>query len=301
MDGWDTDPIDHQPVWSFTHGEPLLPGYLAGRRLGTGACRETWLAWSVRRCAPVVIKVARPGGQLRHRWVRAAVAREAQAVGCAPQVAMPRLLADGRMEIVPYLTYEYVAGRTLAALLAEVGPLGVADAVALTVRVACAAQSLHRRGFVHLDLQPDSVLLGEGRVVVVHLGSARRVGCRPRVGRARHAGYAAPELAAGGRAAPSMDVYGLGTIMAAALLGGPPVDVARPVGDRPTVLRFPAGVSADVGCAVTRMLAPAPADRPCVEAVLRILRVIGTGGVQRPTGQAPWLPAARCGSIVTSG
>jgi eukaryotic-like serine/threonine-protein kinase len=229
------------------------------------------------------------------------VAREARAVGHVRHAAMPRLLADGRMEIVPYLTYEYVAGLTLAALLAQAGPLGVADAVALTARVACAAHSLHRRGFVHLGLQPDSVLLGDGRVVVVHLGSARRIGRRPRVGRARHAGYAAPELAAGGPAAPSMDVYGLGTIMAAALLGRPPCDLARPVGDRPTVLRFPPGVSADVVCVVTGMLAPAPADRPGAEAVLRILHVIGTAGAQRPTGHTPWLPPARSGSIVTSG
>ena len=46
--------------WSFEEGRPLLPGLVAWGQLGCGRHFESWLAWSLRHCVPVVVKLPRP-------------------------------------------------------------------------------------------------------------------------------------------------------------------------------------------------------------------------------------------------
>ena len=103
----------------------------------------------------------------------------------------------------PYFTMKYVAGTTLARRLAE-GPMPPREAAALLAPVCRAIDYAHSRGVLHRDLKPSNILIDEdGRPHVSDFGLAKRVedqadltlsGADP-----RHAGYMAPEQAAGKR------------------------------------------------------------------------------------------------------
>jgi hypothetical protein len=78
-------------------------------------------------------------------------------------------LADGRC----YLAMELVAGRSLAAVLAE-GPLPTSRALAIAADVADALAALHDAGVIHRDVKPENVVVrADGSAVLTDLGLAR--------------------------------------------------------------------------------------------------------------------------------
>jgi serine/threonine protein kinase/tetratricopeptide (TPR) repeat protein len=73
-----------------------------------------------------------------------------------------------------FLVMEYVEGRTLRALLAEVGSVPEALCRHIGREVAAALAAIHAAGAVHRDLKPDNVLVTNDHVVkVMDLGVAR--------------------------------------------------------------------------------------------------------------------------------
>ena len=71
---------------------------------------------------------------------------------------VPRFVATGDLERMPYLVMEYVAGRTLQHWLDAPQPLTVEVISRLGVAMARAAHALHLQNTVHLDLKPQNVL-----------------------------------------------------------------------------------------------------------------------------------------------
>src|ERR1700745_2777173 len=70
-----------------------------------------------------------------------------------------------------YIAMEYVAGRSLKALVRESGGLKPAVAIDIAVQVLHAARFAHKRGVIHRDLKPHNVLIDkEGRVRVTDFG-----------------------------------------------------------------------------------------------------------------------------------
>ncbi|HWA97383.1 MAG TPA: serine/threonine-protein kinase [Pirellulales bacterium] len=135
----------------------------------------------------------------------------------------------------PYFTMQYVAGRTLAARLAD-GPLPPREAAELLVSVCEAIEAAHRQGLLHRDLKPSNILIDEqGRALVTDFGLAKQVEGGNSL---THTGaivgtpaYMAPEQAAGnrGRVGPASDVYSLGAILYHMLTGRPPLQGASPM------------------------------------------------------------------------
>ena len=94
----------------------------------------------------------------RQRFVR-----EARAAASFTHPNAVAVFDAGDADGVLYLVMELVDGPSLAAVLAERGPLGVAEALRIGDQVLQALGAAHRAGIVHRDVKPGNVLLGVGR------------------------------------------------------------------------------------------------------------------------------------------
>jgi eukaryotic-like serine/threonine-protein kinase len=213
--------------------------------------------------------------------------------------------ADGR----PYIVMEYVDGQTLAERVRAEGALDPEEVRAIAAQVAAGLEHAHGQGLVHRDLKPGNLIQRtDGTTKIADFGIARgshgteltETGAI--VGTAA---YLAPEQAEGGEVTPRTDLYALGAVLHELLTGRPPWQVRSlaDLGRRRTepVPPLPPHVPADLRDAVTRALAPDPADRPASAAELSEL--LGEGdeaatmvlprartprmGVKRPHRQPP--------------
>ncbi len=132
---------------------------------------------------------------------------------------VPRFVAAGDLERLPYLVMEYVPGRTLDHWLEQPEPTPVDDVVALGVALAHAVHSLHQQNTVHLDLKPANVLVREdGRVVLLDFGLSCHAHypdllaeeMRRAVG---SPAWMAPEQVVGVRGDPRSDVFAIGVML----------------------------------------------------------------------------------------
>jgi predicted Ser/Thr protein kinase len=76
---------------------------------------------------------------------------------------------------VPYITMEYVPGRSLQQVIEGEGPLPVDRVAAIVERLAGALQVAHDAGVVHRDIKPANLLVDEadGAVKIADFGVAR--------------------------------------------------------------------------------------------------------------------------------
>ncbi|UGT61928.1 serine/threonine-protein kinase [Nocardia asteroides] len=120
---------------------------------------------------------------------------------------------------VGYIVMKYIDGRSLGALLNQLGgePLPVAEAIGYLLGVMPALEHLHSLGLAYNDLKPDNIMVGPDGVVLIDLGAvaALRSG-GPLDGTP---GFQAPEVA---RTGPTVvaDIYGAGRTLAALVLPG---------------------------------------------------------------------------------
>ncbi len=138
------------------------------------------------------------------------------------------LSLDGRL----YLKMPFYANGSLADILKD-GPLPLDDAVRLAAQLLIGMQYLSDKcGFLHLDLKPQNVLIGEAReALITDLGLAKcvyQVSGLPSLGQKQlpeQSGisgtipYMAPELFKGGEATVSADIWAWGLIFFEMLTG----------------------------------------------------------------------------------
>jgi serine/threonine protein kinase len=135
---------------------------------------------------------------------------------------VPRLVAAGDLDVVPYLVMEYVNGHTLDHWLdlGKTGPRPDAATLAkLGAAVATAAHSLHKQNAVHLDLKPANVLIREdGSAVLIDFGLSFHAHypdllaeeLRKAIGSPV---YMAPEQVVGVRGDPRSDIFAIGVML----------------------------------------------------------------------------------------
>ena len=86
------------------------------------------------------------------------------------------------------------------------------EAVRIFLRIAEALHVMHEQGFVHADMKPTNVLVGDDLVKVIDLGQACEIGTRKSRIQGTP-GYIAPEQAARRRITERTDVYNFGATM----------------------------------------------------------------------------------------
>ena len=121
----------------------------------------------------------------------------------------------------PFVVFEYVEGRTLAALLHAEGALPMAQAVVLMSQILAGMAHVHASGLLHGDIKPANILIGANGIPrVTDFGISRRA--LAAAGEAVSSGtvqYMAPECLSEGRADYRSDVFALGLLFHEMLTG----------------------------------------------------------------------------------
>jgi tetratricopeptide (TPR) repeat protein len=126
-----------------------------------------------------------------------------------------------------FLVLEYVEGRTLRALLDDVGPLPEPLLREIGAQAAAGLEAIHARRIVHRDVKPENLLVTrDHRVRVTDLGIARlEEATAGLTAPGQFAGsvlYASPEQFEGKEVGPAADLYGLGVTLTVLATGHNP-------------------------------------------------------------------------------
>ena len=181
----------------------------------------------------VALKILKKTGAERVERQIERFVREAKAAGRLDHPNIVTCYEFGELQGWHYLTMAFVEGESLHLRLAK-GPIEPAGAARIVHALAGAVAHAHSQGVIHRDIKPANVLLGEdGRPRLTDFGIAKLIDTSAvpinptqltQVGQALGTpGYMAPEQSAGRRweVGPSVDIYGLGGVLSAALTGRP--------------------------------------------------------------------------------
>ncbi|OLZ68224.1 serine/threonine protein kinase [Streptomyces sp. IMTB 2501] len=209
--------------------DPLVGQVLDGRyrvdaRIAVGGMATVYRALDTRLDRVLALKVMHPAlaadGSFVERFIR-----EAKSVARLAHPNVVQVFDQGTDGSYVYLAMEYVAGCTLRDVLRERGALQPRAALDILEPVLAALGAAHRAGFVHRDMKPENVLIGDdGRVKVADFGLVRSVDTVTSTTGAvlGTVSYLAPEQIEQGTAEPRVDVYACGVVLYEMLTGGKP-------------------------------------------------------------------------------
>jgi len=134
----------------------------------------------------------------------------------------------------PYIVMEFLRGKTLSAVMSEVRPLPLNDAVQIASQVCGALAHMHENKIIHRDLKPQNIMICEdGTLRIIDFGIAkaaemRRItfaGFSPTLGTPD---YMAPEQVKGKRGDERTDIYSLGAVLYEMATGSVPFEGENP-------------------------------------------------------------------------
>ncbi|MEV4948336.1 Stk1 family PASTA domain-containing Ser/Thr kinase [Streptomyces sp. NPDC053755] len=209
--------------------DPLVGRLLDGRyrveaRVAVGGMATVYRAVDTRLDRVLALKVMHPALATDVTFVERFI-REAKSVARLSHPNVVGVFDQGADGAYVYLAMEYVAGCTLRDVLRERGALQPRAALDILEPVLAALGAAHRAGFVHRDMKPENVLIGDdGRVKVADFGLVRAVGSATNTTGSvlGTVSYLAPEQIEHGTADTRADVYACGVVLYEMLTGGKP-------------------------------------------------------------------------------
>ncbi|MFF3321884.1 Stk1 family PASTA domain-containing Ser/Thr kinase [Streptomyces sp. NPDC002889] len=220
--------------------DPLVGQVLDGRyrvdeRIAVGGMATVYRAVDTRLDRVLALKVMHPALATDASFVERFI-REAKSVARLAHPNVVGVFDQGAEGAYVYLAMEYVAGCTLRDVLRERGALQPRAALDILEPVLAALGAAHLAGFVHRDMKPENVLIGDdGRVKVADFGLVRAVGSVTNTSGTvlGTVSYLAPEQIEHGTADTRADVYACGVVLYEMLTG-----VKPHAGDTPAQVLF---------------------------------------------------------------
>lgn len=209
--------------------DPLVGQVLDGRyrvdaRIAVGGMATVYRAVDTRLDRVLALKVMHPALAADVSFVERFI-REAKSVARLSHPNVVGVFDQGADGQYVYLAMEYIAGCTLRDVLRDRGALRPRAALDILEPVLAALGAAHRAGFVHRDMKPENVLIGDdGRVKVADFGLVRAVNTVTNTTGAvlGTVSYLAPEQIESGTADPRVDVYACGVVLYEMLTGAKP-------------------------------------------------------------------------------
>ncbi|MET9107300.1 protein kinase domain-containing protein, partial [Streptomyces zhihengii] len=209
--------------------DPLVGMLLDGRyrvegRIAVGGMATVYRAVDTRLDRVLALKVMHPALAADATFVERFI-REAKSVARLAHPNVVGVFDQGAEGAYVYLAMEYVEGCTLRDVLRERGALPPRAALDVLEPVLAALGAAHRAGFVHRDMKPENVLIGDdGRVKVADFGLVRAVDSVTNTSGTvlGTVSYLAPEQIEYGTADTRADVYACGVVLYEMLTGGKP-------------------------------------------------------------------------------
>jgi protein-serine/threonine kinase len=194
-----------------------IEGFLIGERLHVGGMAVLHAVSHPDHPGPLLLKAPR----LAEGEDPAAIVSFEMEQMILPRLAgphVPRFVAAGGAEAMPFLVMERIAGGSLVPLV-DRAPLPAAEVAALGAKVARALDALHRQGLVHLDVKPANILTRpDGTAVLVDFGLSHHADLPDLMAEEFRlpygtAPYMAPEQVMGVRGEPRSDLFALGAML----------------------------------------------------------------------------------------
>ncbi|MFJ9208873.1 Stk1 family PASTA domain-containing Ser/Thr kinase [Streptomyces sp. NPDC102264] len=209
--------------------DPIVGHVLDGRyrvdaRIAVGGMATVYRAVDIRLDRVLALKVMHPALAADATFVERFI-REAKSVARLSHPNVVAVFDQGAEGAYVYLAMEYVAGCTLRDVVRERGALRPRAALDILEPVLAALGAAHRAGFVHRDMKPENVLIGDdGRVKVADFGLVRAVGDVTNTTGSvlGTVSYLAPEQIEHGTSDTRVDVYACGVVLHEMLTGAKP-------------------------------------------------------------------------------
>jgi serine/threonine-protein kinase len=221
------------PVTTRLAAGEVLDHYRLEAEVARGGMSTLFRATDLRNGRQVAVKVPHP--EMEADPILLERFRREEEIG--QEIDHPGIVKtyDGEERSRPYLVIEWVEGRLLRSILNGERKLPVKRAVALTLAICDALDTMHKHGVVHRDLKPENIMVdAEDRIKVIDFGIALKEDAR----RITHAtitpalgtpDYISPEQVKGQRGDQRSDVYAVGAMLYEMLTGQPPFVGSNPL------------------------------------------------------------------------
>ena len=139
--------------------------------VGCGRFGDVYRAWDAALDREVALKILRADDEAA---VQTDIVEEGRLMARVRHPNVVAIHGARRIDGATGLWMEFVKGRTLAAELAERGPLAAAELASVGIQLCRALAAVHSAGLVHRDVKAQNVLRDDaGRVVLGDFGTGR--------------------------------------------------------------------------------------------------------------------------------
>jgi len=252
--------------------QATLGEYEIVREIGQGGMATVYLAHEIALDRKVAIKVMSPqfvhGTETIERFKR-----EARTSASLNHPHIIPIYAVRETERLLFFVMKYIAGRSLDAVLRDVGPLPFPMVRSILSDVGSGLDYAHRQGVVHRDVKPGNIMIDEeGFAVVTDFGIAKAAEGDALTRSGTTVGtpsYLSPEACSGELVGPPADQYSLGIVGYEMITGTLPFSAESSLGmmyaqvhaaPRPSEQLRP-DCPAELRDAVMQMLAKSPHER----------------------------------------
>ncbi len=265
-------------------GDVVGGRYRLIRQIGDGAMGQVFVAENTAIGVEVAVKVPRRD-LIANLEFRRRFQVEAGAVAAIDHPNVARFIDLG-LENPAFIVMEYIRGETLNLVIRREGRLSQTRALRIASRLCWGLDAAHAAGIIHRDLKPNNIMLSNTREAVempklLDFGLAKlvRLTDAPLSRTGQVVGtpeYMAPEQVEGKEVDPRADVYGLGGVLYAMIVGESPF----------------AGAEDDVATMYRQLYEPAPVPSAKVRGIHPLVdALLGRALAKRPEHRFPSMQA----------